>query len=76
MCFSPKFVNSIGLSFDIVGILILVKDQWRTMPKIAGGIAIETDQKAIENNKKSFRIGVIFVLSGFIFQLISNWIVN
>jgi len=71
---NPKAVNSIGLLFDIIGIIILVKDQWRAEQKIAVGTSYETDQKVIEDNKKWFRIGVIFVLSGFIFQLISNWL--
>ncbi|HOO49957.1 MAG TPA: hypothetical protein PLK94_01565 [Alphaproteobacteria bacterium] len=72
MCLSQT-VNSIGLVFDIVGIFILVKDQWRALPKV-GLIGIIHGKKSVTEIINKFRIGVIFVIAGFIFQLISNFL--
>lgn len=75
MCFgfNPKVVNSIGLFLDIVGIIILVKDQWRALPK-ESVIGIVYDRKEVTEIVNKFRIGIIFVIFGFIFQIISNFL--
>ena len=73
MCLNPKVVNSIGLILDIVGIIILVKDQWRALPK-ESVLGIVYDKEEVTKIVTKFRIGVIFIIAGFAFQLISNFL--
>jgi hypothetical protein len=75
----PNIINNIGLGFDIIGVLILFKyglpSRINTPPKLLleGGLT----EKENEENKKIWRwaySGLISLILGFIFQLISNFI--
>lgn len=67
-----KLINSIGLVFDILGFIILLRkskyhDDELNTPYLAWkGVKIVLDIKR-------FRWGISFVLVGFILQLLSNW---
>jgi hypothetical protein len=74
MCL-PKSINSIGLLFDIIGILILFTIDFKMIGLgghnlyIGGPADIE-----VKKEKRQAYWGVGFIIAGFIFQLISNFL--
>jgi len=71
---SAQIANSVGLGFDILGVILVWKyalpnrvqkeDVWKTDP--------------YEKKEKNFNIldniGIVLILLGFLYQLISNWL--
>lgn len=72
MCLSQT-INSIGLIFNMAGVIILVKDQWRALPK-TGVIGIIHSKKAVAGIVNKFKMGVMLLIAGFFIQLISNFL--
>jgi hypothetical protein len=72
-------VNSIGLSLDIVGVLLLffygLPSKFKKPPKLLleGEITREARRKNADIKFWS-HLGLIFLIIGFIFQLLSNFI--
>jgi len=73
-----NIINSIGLGFDIIGVLILFKyglpSKIHTPPKFL--LEQDLTVEEIEENEKIVRwahSGLILLILGFIFQLISNF---
>jgi hypothetical protein len=75
----PNLTNNIGLIFDIIGVIILFKyglpEKFNKRPRLL----LEGDLSPKEQKENKIIIqwsycGLIFLLSGFIFQLISNFL--
>ena len=73
-------INSIGLIFDIIGVVLLFKYGLPSEISSTGstGLSIEgTDENEV-NKWKTYslwsKIGLSFILIGFAFQLFSNYI--
>jgi len=75
---NANFINSIGLIFDIVGVLFLFKYGLPSEVSKDGSIGLSlqgTDLDEIRKWKKYnilSKIGLFFILIGFAFQLFSN----
>jgi hypothetical protein len=73
-------INSIGLVFDIIGVLLLFKYGLPSEISSTGSIGLSlqgTDRNEIKKWKTYFlwsKIGLSFILIGFAFQLFSNCI--
>lgn len=76
----PKLVNSFGLLCDIVGVVLLWKFGLPESISRTGAsyfIREETDADEIRKAKRFDRLarfGIWFLIVGFIFQLISNFV--
>jgi hypothetical protein len=74
-------INSIGLIFDIIGVLILFKFGLPSEVSKTGSISIiaeQTDEDEVRKWKKYnlfSKIGLAFILIGFFLQLYSNYTV-
>lgn len=75
---SSNIINSIGLGFDIIGVLILFKyglpSKIHTPPKLLLESGLTAEE--IKENKKIWcwaYSGLFSLILGFIFQLISNF---
>jgi formate hydrogenlyase subunit 3/multisubunit Na+/H+ antiporter MnhD subunit len=72
-------INSIGLVFDIIGVLLLFKFGLPSEISKTGSIGLSlegTDYEEVKKWKKyNFwsKIGLLFILIGFVFQLYSNY---
>lgn len=77
---NANFINSIGLVFDIIGVLLLFKYGLPSEISSTGSIGISlegTDYDEVKKYKKYKRwsiIGLSFILIGFAFQLFSNYV--
>lgn len=71
-----KIVNSIGLMFDIIGIIILfVHDHKNEGKNIFETLPIGGEGPEIYRAKKRIsRTGMVLIIVGFILQLISDWL--
>ncbi len=70
-----KIINSIGLIFDIIGVVLLFFPDYKKIEenifeKHLGGESNE----AINAEKNRRKRGIAFIVIGFILQLISNWL--
>lgn len=83
MTFLPQIIGSIGLMFDIVGVVLLFYYGPPTLPITAEGFAvlpfnandteIATKNKAIFNRHQRFScLALVLLLVGFALQLIGN----
>lgn len=71
MC-SPKTVNSIGLLFDIIGVLLIY---FYGLPnRAAEKLRWESDLEKEKKLKHRSIWGLIFIGIGFVLQLISNYL--
>lgn len=74
-------INSIGLIFDIIGVLLLFKYGVPSEINSTGSITLileQVDQEEIKKWKKYnlwSKIGLLFIILGFAFQLYSNFTV-
>ena len=74
-----QILNCIGLTFDIIGVLILFKFGLPSDVNQNGHIAliIEQEDEAEKRKWKKFnflsRVGLAFILIGFAFQFLSNF---
>ena len=95
---NPKIVSSLGLSFDIIGAILVAIEVVKvfrgpmtldeeTVRKKKGGKGtsfksgvpyehvINPDYKNFETGKRTImRIGLYFLVTGFVMQILSNWI--
>ena len=72
-------INSIGLLVDIIGVIILFKyglpSKINTPPKLLLECGLKKKEiKENRNIKKYAYFGLIFLLLGFVLQLISNFL--
>ncbi len=74
MCTSP-ILNSVGLSLDIAGALILWFCPFPLLWKDKGGNygMITPDGESIKKHLTLSRLGLGFIAAGFFFQLLSNF---
>jgi len=76
----PKLINASGLIFDIIGILILWKFGLPKSISRTGAQFIITEETNEEEIAKAVKydafakVGLVFIITGFILQLISNFI--
>ena len=76
----PTLINSLGLLLDIVGVIILWKYGLPESLSREGHISIVTEQ--IDETEKAkaalydrwSKFGLFFLITGFVFQLISNFL--
>lgn len=69
-----KIINSIGLLFDIVGIILLFIHDYKKIDKNLGDEPIAGLPKEIKDAEKRFsKKGLFFIIIGFLLQLMSNW---
>ncbi len=79
MEYLPKVINSCGLLFDILGALLIWKYGLPEEITKAGhryltfGTDEEEQKKAIKFERYA-KLGIILLISGFGFQLASNWV--
>jgi hypothetical protein len=74
MC-SPRAINSIGLIFDIIGILILFTMDFKIIG--LGGHNLYVGGPAegeVKKEKRKAYLGLGFIVIGFVLQLISNFL--
>ncbi len=81
---SSSTINSIGLIFDIVGVVILfyfgpptlniTRDGYKILPFISNDDAETKKNKALaEKHDRFSQLGLKLLFLGFAFQLVSNW---
>jgi hypothetical protein len=69
-----NIINSIGLSFDIIGVIILFTIDLKTIGLDAGDILLtKLPEKIIKEKYKAYS-GFGLILLGFLFQFISNFL--
>ncbi len=69
-----KIINSIGLLFDIAGIILLFVHDYKKIDKNLGDEPIGGWPEEVKNAEKGFsRKGLFLIVIGFLLQLISNW---
>ena len=66
-------LNSVGLFFDIIGAFILWKFDVSLFEEDEANDAImPADAAAVKRNRKLSRMGILFLMIGFGFQLLSQ----
>jgi hypothetical protein len=74
MVYCAKLINSVGLLFDIVGIILLFTQDYKKINKNTADDPLGGWSKEIKDAEKSYsRKGLYFIVIGFLLQLISNW---
>ncbi|MBC7557527.1 MAG: hypothetical protein H7195_11265 [Chryseobacterium sp.] len=77
---NSNLINSIGLVFDIIGVILLFKYGLPSEVSKTGAIGLimeQTDESEVAKWRKYnlfSKIGLSFILVGFLFQLVSNFI--
>ncbi|HQC19890.1 MAG TPA: hypothetical protein PLR13_10900 [Smithella sp.] len=67
-------MNSLGLIFDIIGVLILFTMDLKMIGLDADAIPMTKDPVKVKKEKIKACIGLGFILFGFTFQFLSNFI--
>ena len=70
MC-SPKTINSIGLVFDIIGVVLVYL---YGLPNTSSKYEFESDLDKEKSLKRLSTAGLILIGIGFFLQLISNYL--
>lgn len=74
MCLNPKTINSIGLIFDIVGIIVLFFHDHKEEDKNPFDKPIGGELPEVYKAKKRISMtAMVLIVVGFVLQLISNW---
>jgi hypothetical protein len=69
-----KIINSVGLIFDIIGIILLFVHDYKKINNNFGDEPIGGWPQKIKDAEKRFSIkGLFLIVIGFLLQLISNW---
>ena len=82
MFLNPKVINTLGLSLDIIGALLIWKYGLPTELPTSGhvgkimGIPIKgkVDPKQKKEYERMSTAGILLLILGFALQLISNWL--
>jgi hypothetical protein len=70
---NPNIINSIGLVFDIAGIIMLFCIDYDNLILSGKKIYLGGPGEKIERSiKRKAKIGLILIVIGFIFQLVGN----
>ncbi len=71
MALDPRWLNSIGLFLDIVGVFLVALPLFYTQEKV-----FRTEGAIWERIRESnyARWGVLLMISGFVFQIVANWL--
>lgn len=68
----PTILNLIGLSFDIIGAFMIWTFEVTLWEEDSDGNITPTEASTCRRNKKLSRMGVLFLLTGFGFQFVSQ----
>lgn len=72
--YCAKIINSIGLLFDIIGIILLFVHDYKKIDENIGDEPIGGWPDKVKNAEKKYsRKGLFLIVIGFLLQLISNW---
>ena len=79
-CLLPGCINSVGLAFDIAGVILLYFYGLSGRLNTPGGQVIvfsgESPEDAEERKRYTrwSRLGLFLIVFGFVLQIISNWL--
>ena len=78
MCPTPELVNTLGLSLDIVGVILLFRFGLPPNVRRSGAIHVtfDVDEDEVRKAKHYDRISwsaLIFIVLGFLLQIVSTW---
>ncbi len=71
MALDPRWLNTVGLFLDIVGVFLVALPLFYTQEKV-----FRTEGAIWERIRESnyARWGVLLRISGFVFQIVANWL--